>query len=96
MSVNGGNGKKSESGKENGGIVKEKRNERGKERENEKETKTVTAGPETGSETETGRGTEVVRGALSAANPGEGKKHHVTELQHKQITTILLTTAAFK
>lgn len=76
-SANGGNGKKNESVKESGGIVRGRRNERGngrgKESANGKETgtKIVIVGPEKGSETETGRGTEAAKGALTAADPGK-------------------------
>lgn len=76
----GRNGKKNESGKESGGIVRGRRNERGSGRgkgsanENETETKIVIAGPEKENATETGRGTEAVKGALTTANPGKRKK----------------------
>lgn len=79
MSGNGGSGKKSESGKESGGTVRGRRNGRGSgrgkgsESGRETETKTATAGPEKESETETGRETEAVKGAPTAADPGEGK-----------------------
>lgn len=88
----GGSGRRSESGRESGGIVRGRRNERGsgrgKESENGRETETKTAtkiatvGPEKESGTENGRGTEAARGALTAAGPGKGKLNlHVKRFQ---------------
>ncbi len=79
MSASGGSGKKSESGKESGGTARGRRNGsgngrgKGSESGRETETKTATAGPENESETETGRETEAVKGAPTAADPGDGK-----------------------
>lgn len=75
LSGNGRKGKKSESGRENGGTVRGRRsgNGRGKERGNGSETKTVIAGPETESETEIGTRTEAVTRVLIVVDPGKDK-----------------------
>lgn len=73
MNVKGRSGKKSGSGKENGGTARGKRSASGNGRGNESgngresETKTVTAGP--GKR----RQTELLKGEPSAADPGEAK-----------------------
>lgn len=89
LSVNEGNGKKSESVKENGAIVRGRRNERGNGRgkgsANGKGTgtKIVIVGPEKENETETGRGTEAAKGALTAADPGKQIEHNVKGFKQK-------------
>lgn len=85
--MKGGNGKKSESGKESGGTARGKRSESGNGRGNENvreteieietETKTVIAGPGKGNESENGRETEAVTGVPTAADPGEAKKPRI-------------------
>lgn len=85
LNVKGGNGKKSESGKESGGTARGKRSESGNGRGNENvreteietETKTVTAGPGKGNESENGRETEALTGVPTAADPGEAKKPRI-------------------
>lgn len=87
LSVKGGSGKKSESGKESGGTARGKRSESGNGRGNEsesgkgRETKTVTAGPGKG------RQTEVVKGAPTAADQGrsaETEKRRETKRMKKR------------
>lgn len=73
LSGNARKGKKSVSGRENGGTARGRRsgNGRGKERGNGSETKTEIAGPE--SETEIGTGTEAVTRVLIVVDPGKDK-----------------------
>lgn len=75
LSGSGRKGKKSESGRENGGTARGRRSESGNGRgkENGNETKTETAGPETESGNAIGTRTEAVTRVLIAADPGKDK-----------------------
>lgn len=75
LSGNGRKGKRSVSGRENGGTARGRRsgNGRGKERGNGSETKTEIAGPETESETEIGTRTETMTRVPIAVYPGTDK-----------------------